>query len=234
LSIYRAAVATLQSINAALLPQDCLLCGARAGAALLCRGCADSLPRLPSAVCPVCAMPSPVGATCGSCLARAPHFDATVAGFRYGFPLDRLVQALKYQHRLALAPWFARALLAGSRPTGELMLALPLSTRRLGERGFNQALEIAKPLARALGLPLPIGDCVRVKDTAPQASLPWQARQKNVRGSFECRQDLAGRSVLVIDDVMTSGATLNEFARVLKQRGAGRVSNWVVARTLAP
>lgn len=217
-----------------LLPQDCLLCGAKADVALLCRGCADSLPRLPPALCPVCALPSTDGATCGGCLAQAPHFDATVASFRYGFPLDRLVQVLKYQQRLALAPWFARELLAGSRPDGELMLALPLGARRLGERGFNQALEIARPLAHALGLPLSPGACLRIKDTAPQADLPWRARQKNVRGAFSCRLDLTGRSVLVIDDVMTSGATLNEFARVLKQRGARRVSNWVVARTLKP
>ncbi len=221
-------------MGAALLPQDCLLCGAKSGTALLCRDCAAALPRLPHGVCPVCALPSTAGAVCGSCLAQAPHFDATVAGFRYGFPLDRLVQALKYRHRLALAPWFARALLAGARPDGELILALPLGARRLRERGFNQALEIARPLARTLGLPLAIGNCVRIKDTAPQTSLPWRARQNNVRGSFECRQDLTGKSVLVIDDVMTSGATLNEFARILKKCGARRVSNWVVARTLKP
>lgn len=234
MSIYRAAAHAIRSMGAVLLPQDCLLCGASAGPTLLCRGCADALPRLPRAVCPVCALPAAAGTVCGSCLKQPPHFDATVAGFRYGFPLDRLVQALKYQHRLALAPWFARALLAGARPDGELVLALPLGARRLRERGFNQALEIARPLARALGLPLPTGICIRAADTAPQASLPWRARQKNVRGAFECRQNLTGKSVLVIDDVMTSGATLNEFARTLKRHGAHRVSNWVVARTLSP
>ncbi len=232
LSIFHATALALRRLGAALLPQDCLLCGAGAGTDLLCRACADTLPRLPPALCPVCALPSPPGAGCGACLRQAPHFDATVAGFRYGFPVDHLVQALKYRHRLALAPWFARALLASPPPSGDLMLALPLAARRLSERGFNQALEIARPLARALALPLSTETCVRSQDSAPQASLPWQARQKNVQGVFECTQDLTGKSVIVIDDVMTTGATLNEFARTLKKHGATRVSNWVVARTL--
>ncbi len=234
LSILHAAAPVLRAIGATLLPQDCLLCGAAAGAEILCPDCAGTLPLLPAALCPVCALPSPAGETCGRCLAYAPHFDATLAGFRYGIPVDRLIQALKYQHRLALAPWFARALLAAPRPSGDLMLALPLAGRRLGERGFNQALEIARPLARALGLGLPLGDCLRAHDTAPQASLPWQERHRNVRGVFECRRDLTGRSVIVVDDVMTTGATLNEFARTLKKHGATRVTNWVVARTLMP
>lgn len=234
LSILHAAALVLRGTGAALLAQDCLLCGAAAGAEILCPACAETLPRLPGGLCPVCALPSPAGETCGSCLGDEPHFDATLAGFRYGFPVDRLVQALKYQHRLALAPWFARALLAAAPPRGDLMLALPLAERRLGERGFNQALEIARPLARALSLALPIDACLRAHDTAPQASLPWQERHKNVRGVFECRRDLTGLSVIVVDDVMTTGATLNEFARTLKKHGASRVTNWVVARTLTP
>ena len=114
------------------------------------------------------------------------------------------------------------------------MLALPLAERRLGDRGFNQAMEIARPLAHALSLALPIDACLRAQDTAPQASLPWQERHKNVSGVFECRRDLTGKSVIVVDDVMTTGATLNEFARTLKKHGASRVTNWVVARTLMP
>ena len=232
LSIFHATTLALRRIGAALLPQDCLLCGAAAGAEILCQACVDNLPRLPGNLCPVCALPSPAEASCGKCLGETPHFDATLAGFRYGFPVDRLIQALKYQHRLALAPWFARALLASPPPEGDLMLALPLAERRLGERGFNQALEIARPLAQALSLALPLETCVRAHDGAPQASLPWKERQKNVRGVFECRKDLTGKSVIVVDDVMTTGATLNEFARTLKKHGAARVTNWVVARTL--
>jgi predicted amidophosphoribosyltransferase len=106
LSIRHITAEAAKRLTAALLPQDCLLCGAPAGARLLCGACEDALPRLPHALCPVCALPSPAGEPCGACLTQAPHYDATLAGFRYDFPVDRLVQALKYDHRLAVAPWF--------------------------------------------------------------------------------------------------------------------------------
>jgi len=112
------------------------------------------------------------------------------------------------------------------------MIPLPLSAQRMKERGFNQAQEIARPLARQYGVPLLAESCVRVRDSAPQASLPWKERQANIRHAFECRIDLTGKRVAVIDDVMTTGATLNEFARVLKLHGAVWVENWVAARTL--
>ena len=221
-------------LGAAVLPQDCLLCGAPAAESLLCHACTTTLPRLPDALCPVCALPTPGAGICGACQTRKPYFDATTAAFRYAFPVDRLVQSLKYQHRLALAPWFAAAMLARSLPPGrhDLLLALPLAPRRMAERGFNQALEIARPLARALGLTLELDLCVRRIEAVPQASLPWRARQRNVRGIFEVQREVAGKSVLVVDDVMTTGASLNELARTLKKHGAARVDNWVVARTV--
>jgi len=224
-----------RQFGAAVLPQDCFLCGAASGDALLCGACGSDLPRLPAVRCPVCALPTPQGETCGACLKSPPHFDATLACFSYAFPVDRLIQALKYQHRLAVSGYLANAMLAAS-PTppaaADLFLALPLSAQRLRQRGFNQALEIARPLARHFGLPLPIDDYRRVVDTAPQTSLPWKERHKNMQGAFEFDLDFSGKAVVVIDDVMTTGATLNEFARTLKKHGAARVSNWVVARAL--
>ena len=180
--------------------------------------------------CPVCAEASPGGNLCGTCLKDMPHFDATFAPFAYAFPLDKLVQALKYQHRLAVAAFLADAMLAGARPDGDLIVPLPLSAGRLRERGFNQAVEIARPLARALGLPLQLDGFTRRLDAAPQATLPWKERRRNVRHAFECALDLTGQSIIVVDDVMTTGATLDEFARTLKDHGALRVTNWVVAR----
>lgn len=223
---------TLYRILGALLPQDCLLCGGVAGEALLCAACAAELPTLPGERCPVCADAAPGGATCGACLAEPRHFDATIAALRYHFPVDRLIQSLKYSRRIATADFLAQAMLAGPRPVGDVIIPLPLHPLRLRERGFNQSVEIARPLAKALRLPLELDGCRRSRDTAPQASLPWKARRGNIRHAFECRIDLTGKSVIVVDDVMTTGATLDEFARVLKAHGALRVANWVASRAL--
>jgi ComF family protein len=220
------------SISSALMPQECLLCGGMGGARPLCAACTEALPSLPAPRCPVCASPSPDGSACGACLKSPPAFDATFALWRYAFPLDKLVQALKYRHYLALSGFCAAEMLAAPCPSGDVVMPLPLSRERLRERGFNQAVEIARPLARALRLPLSLDDAVRRADTAPQASLPWKERRANVKDAFECRSDLGGKAVIVVDDVMTSGATLDEFARTLKRHGATRVTNWVVARAL--
>jgi ComF family protein len=210
--------------------EDCLLCGADTGPELLCPACAAELPALPEH-CPRCALPSPGGAICGRCLNHPPHFDATLALWRYEFPCDRLVQALKYRARLALAGFFARALASRPLPAIDLVVPMPLHPKRLAKRGFNQALEIARGVARHLGRPIEPRGVLRVKDTLPQTKLPYEDRAKNVRRAFLCKLDLSGARVAVVDDVMTTGATLNELARVLKRSGATRVENLVIART---
>ncbi|MBI5862818.1 MAG: ComF family protein [Rhodocyclales bacterium] len=218
---------------AATLPQDCLLCGAASGQAALCRGCAASLPQLNTPRCPLCALPTPVAGACGACLAHPPHFDATTALWRYAFPLDQLIQSLKYAHRLANADFLGKALAAlplAIRP--DIVLPVPLAATRLRERGFNQSVELARPLARRLGMPLELERIRRCRDTPPQAGLPWKERAKNIHHTFECRVDLTGKNILIIDDVMTTGATLNELARTLKAHGAVRVENRVLARAV--
>lgn len=222
----------LQRALTILLAQDCLLCGDVSGGDLLCPACRSDLPGLPAEACPVCADASPDGVTCGSCLSAPPRFDATVAALRYSFPADHLIKSLKYGRRTATADFFARAMLDGPRPAGDVIVPLPLHPQRLAERGFNQAAEIARPLARALQLPLELDGCIRSRNTTPQAALPWKERRRNIRHAFECRIDLSGKSVIVVDDVMTTGATLDEFARTLKAHGAGRVTNWVAVRTI--
>ena len=218
------------TILSALLPQDCLLCGEACGD-LLCPACRQELPVAEGQTCPVCAEHSPADGPCGSCLKAPPHFDATFAASLYAFPVDKLVQALKYSHRLPVAELLARLMLACPRPTGDVIVPVPLSLPRLRQRGFNQAVEIARPLARELGLPLVTNRCLR-RDTVAQATLAWHVRRKNVRHVFECTLDLTGRSVIVVDDVMTTGATLDEFAKILKARGSLRVTNWIAARTM--
>ena len=229
MSIYRTTIRALAN----LLPQDCAVCGQASGDRLVCAACEADLPRLAGPLCPVCALPAANGTVCGACQGKPPHYDATLAVFRYAFPVEHVVQELKYRHRLPLAGWLAGELAAAvGKAAVDCILPLPLSAKRMCERGFNQAQEIARPLARTFGLPLLPNACLRVRDSAPQANLPWKERQANIRHAFECRADFSGRQVAVVDDVMTTGATLNEFARVLKLHGAARVENWVAARTL--
>lgn len=225
---------SVDRLLAGLLPQSCFLCGEGSGAALLCAACAKELPALSLGACPVCALPMGEDRVCGPCQRRQPAFDRTVAGFVYGFPVGELVQALKYGHRLQVAGFFAGMLaerLTEGGPLPDLVLPMPLHPSRLAQRGFNQAVEIARPLTRRLGCRLALTTLVRDIDTPPQVGLPWKARAANVRGAFRCVTSLQGLRVAVVDDVLTTGATLHEVARCLKGRGAAWVENWVVART---
>lgn len=214
---------------------SCYLCRGAAEAAL-CRDCDADLPRLPALLCPRCALDSSAGEACGRCLARPPAFDATVAALAYEFPADVLVQALKFRGELALAPLLA-ALLTARLPRGvrvDFLLPVPLSAARLRARGFNQALEIARHVAAAAGCTLAPQLAERGRDTPPQAELALDERARNVRDAFRCPQALEGAAVAVLDDVMTTGATLEELAATLKRAGASYVVNWVVARTAPP
>jgi predicted amidophosphoribosyltransferase len=194
----------------------------------------DSLPRLTTDCCPVCALPTPAAMVCGACLKKPPQFDATRAVFRYEFPLDRLVQSLKYAHRIASADFLGRILapcrLATSARPDPAGSAGTAAARRAGfQPGPGNRAAACPPSWR---LPLETRHVRRHIDTTPQAGLPWKERAKNIRHAFECDIDLSGKAVLVIDDVMTTGATLNELAGTLKACGAARIENLVVARTL--
>lgn len=217
-----------------LLPQECLLCAGPAGASALCSACHADLPLLAGLRCPQCATPTPQGEHCGHCLKQPPAFAASYAAWRYAFPADRLIQGLKYNGRLALASVFAEALDA-ALPTdfsADLLLPVPLHPDKLAERGFNQALEIARVLATRRALPVDFSLVQRQRATLSQTTLPWAKRAANIRNAFLCRGDLHGRRVAIIDDVLTSGATANELARTLKLHGAAHVSVLAVARAI--
>jgi len=156
-----------------------------------------------------------------------------VAALAYAFPADALVRALKYRGALACARPLAGALADAldSEPYPDLVMPMPLAPRRLRERGFNQAMEIARLVGAEFGLAITANGCRRSRESAPQASLPWKERAANVRNAFACELDLEGKTVAVVDDVLTTGATLNELALTLKRRGAREVWGWVVART---
>lgn len=237
-----------------LLPSSCALCGASDRQALCagchahyfsqaparCRQCAAALPNTPD-VLAASGAEADTG-RCGDCLAQPPAFDTTVTASDYLPPVDQLVLALKFGGRLALAPLFAQlqrdALLrshAVTTPLPDWLTAVPLGPRRLRERGFNQALEVARPLAHHLGLPLYPQLLQRLRDTRAQSLLHQDERHGNLREAFTVSQEfidtVRGRHVGVVDDVLTTGATLNEVAATLKRFGAARVTNLVFART---
>ena len=192
------------------LPQACMLCATPSGNALLCAACLADMPRMELA-CPRCALPSATGGTCGACLARPPPFAQTLAAWRYGFPADRLLQAFKYGAALALADVFARAIIdavvAQQAPRPDRIAAVPLAPARQRNRGFNQAQEIATGVSSLTGVPLLRG-LRRSRDSPPQAGLARAARAANVRHAFVCEASLDGATIAVIDDVMTTGATV--------------------------
>jgi ComF family protein len=193
--------------------------------------CDADLPRLGPAQCPRCALDSPGGAVCGRCLAQPPAYDATHAALAYAFPADVLVQALKFRGELALAPVLGELLARCTSETADCIVPVPLSAERLRSRGYNQSLEIARRVAALTGARLAPELCERRRDTATQMDLPLEERARNVRGAFHCPGVVGSATVAVLDDVMTTGATLNEIAATLKRAGAARVLNWVVART---
>lgn len=188
--------------------------------------------------CPRCALPSPDRTLCGRCIGETPAFDASVAVFAYAFPADVLVQGLKFRGELALAPLLANELHAeietseGASRGVDFIVPVPLHGVRLQERGYNQSMEIARRIGVLLDIPVAADVCERVRDTPAQIGLPWKVRRENVRGAFSCRRALDGKRVAVVDDVMTTGATLGELASTLKKFGAARVVNWVIARAL--
>src|SRR5439155_3042773 len=230
------------------VPSSCALC---AGAASdgMCGGCQQQFFGKRQVRCRQCAVAlsapdavATVAPVCGDCLQQPPAFDATIVAADYAAPVDQLVLALKFGNQLPLAPLFGRmlrdALLltrADSIALPDLLTAVPLGPQRLAQRGFNQALEIARPLSRSLGIALAPALVLRARDTSAQALLHPDERHKNIRNAFVVAGDaidaVRGRHIGVVDDVLTTGETLNELAATLKRFGAARVTNFVFART---
>lgn len=231
---------------AVAMPSQCALCHAWQRGSAWCGAC-DARFAAPRPRCRRCALPLGVAADrCGACLAEPPVFDAAVAVVDYGFPWDGLLGEFKFRGRAELGPALARrlALAVRATPTGpiggapEVVLPVPCSRARLAERGFNQAWELARPLAAALGLPADAGLLLRLADTPHQTALGRSARRANLARAFMVeparRSELAGRHVALVDDVLTTGATLDAAAAELRRAGAGAVTAWVFARTPSP
>jgi ComF family protein len=223
-----------------LLPQPCLGCGLP-GEAGLCRGCAAELPWNHHA-CARCALPLPAadrGRLCGHCLRRAPPAASCCALLRYADPIDRWIGALKFDRRLAAGSLLSRLLyerLHAQLPAAavDAVLVMPLHPLRLRQRGFNQVLELLRPLRRQLPAPLNTSWLQRQRATAPQSGLDAAHRRRNLRGAFRAAPDVRGQHLLLVDDVITTGSTVNEAARCLLAAGAAQVHVLGWARVAAP
>jgi ComF family protein len=227
-------------------PTQCELCRQWTSGDALCGDC-DARFAAPRSRCARCALPTGTAIErCGGCLgANVPPFDAAVAAVDYGFPWDGLVQAFKFNGRVeladALATRLADAVAAACRaglPAPELVLPVPLAPARLAERGYNQAWELARRVARQRGLPADDTLLLRPLETPRQTGQARAGREANLAQAFMAepgrRAALAGRRVALVDDVMTTGATVAAATRELQRAGAASVQVWVFARTPAP
>lgn len=222
-----------------LWPAQCVLCGQvdAAGQRDLCTDCVKDLPSNETA-CVVCAEPLETamqGLTCGACLQRRPRFDVCIAPYVYAYPLDHMVRNLKYAgavtHGRVLGELLATYVSAkGADEWPQALMPVPLAARRYRARGYNQAIVLAEFLHRRLSIPLHTDVLVRTRETLEQAGLDQRARRRNIRGAFSIVRAIPANHVAIIDDVVTTGSTANEVARVLKRAGVKRVDVWAVAR----
>lgn len=231
----------LKVIRTRLFHHTCVLCqGPGIDGRDLCGGCLGDLP-VNDRPCRRCAIPLPPGADhdalCGRCQRTPPAYHAAFAPFQYGPPLDHLLQELKFHGKLQFARLLGE-LMAEHRlaqradPLPELLIPVPLHPARLRERGFNQALELARCAARRLGVPVDYRSSERIRATAAQSSLRRKERRANVKGAFRVSAPIAARHVAVVDDVITTGHTVDEMARVLVKAGVERVEVWACARAV--
>jgi ComF family protein len=233
----------LKQFVAWALPHVCIFCKTISDRKQdLCQACLRELPIL-SAGCIRCAIPLSAAEhalQCGQCLQHTPPFDRTHALFLYQPPITKLILDLKFQqaliHARLLGELLAEKILHDWYQTKSLpsaIIPVPLHRERLKERGFNQALEIARPIAKALHLPMLVHGFIRKKHTIAQAKLPANQRRQNIRGAFVIEHDLKDQHVAVLDDVITTGNTIHEFCQMLKKQGARKIDVWCCARPIS-
>jgi ComF family protein len=219
-----------------LLPRHCVLCGLFSGTENICPPCSGELPHNQPA-CNLCGLPLPgqAGKVCGACLKKPPPWDEAIAGLKYEFPVNQLVVRFKYKHNLACGQAIGSVLLEAIRnssgPLPQAIVPVPLHRSRLFARSFNQAYVLAHQLSKLLELPVLHTMLKRTRRTQAQSGLDSSQRRKNVRGAFSCKQHGLSH-VAVVDDVMTTGRTLEECTRSLKRAGTESVTVWVAARAL--
>lgn len=225
------------SINRLLSPV-CVLCGLPSGSICICAACQNDLPWA-APQCYQCGLPLPAGhgQTCGQCIQDPPAYHHTVSPLQYDFPADQLVRALKFHRQLAegrvLSHLLCASVIAEDAALPDVLIPVPLHHLRLIKRGFNQAFELASYAGRTLEIPVLSSGLRRKRHTRAQSGLSRKQRRRNVQGAFYWHGgEVSGRHVALIDDVMTTGTTVSECARVLKRAGARRVDVWVPTRAV--
>jgi ComF family protein len=203
---------------------------------MLCSGCRDDLPWMENGSCKQCALPLTSGQLCGQCLQTSPDFDLTLAIFNYDDPVAWMIKRLKFHGDLIYGRLLGN-LMADVLPRKEnfcrpdVVIPVPLHKKRLKDRGYNQSFELAKVIGERLEIPLNTKGSVRRVATVEQSGLTSKQRRKNVVNAFEIKEDFSGQHVVLLDDVMTTGTTVNELAKQLKRAGAAGVNVWVCARS---
>lgn len=225
-------------VRAALWRTTCVLCKAAGQPQRdLCFACQQDLIANRCA-CAICAQPltaASASAVCGTCLQSRPKFDASFIPYRYAYPLDRLIQRLKYHGDLSvgrvMGELFVEQLRTARRQTlPQLILPVPLGPKRYRERGFNQAIELARTISALTALAVRTDVLERARETQEQARLARKERRRNVRGAFRVLRPPECRHVALLDDVVTTGSTVNEIAKLLRRAGVQRIEVWAVAR----
>jgi len=229
----------LNNLQSVLFPPVCLLCGLRShGQLCLCQGCQDELPWLDEA-CNYCATPLPVAGICGRCLQSPPAFDRSRVAFQYATPVDFLLRRLKFDGKLMyarlLGQIMAQLILKDQQQSSafilpDVIVPVPLHPRRLRERGFNQSLEIARWISRAVHVPIDFSSCQRVRETKTQSLLPLKQRRLNIRQAFTVDKKFQARRVAIVDDVMTTAFTVQELANAMRHSGVEEIEVWCCAR----
>ena len=200
----------------------------------MCQDCYADLPTRPAGACLCCGVPEPDSGACVRCFPRPPAFDSCIAGKIYRYPVDLMIKRLKYQARLDTVRSLSRCLIERIRldcsEPPECLVPTPLHSSRQRSRGFNQAREIARTLAHHLSLPVDDHLVRRHKATAQQYDLRPEQRIKNVNNSFSLTKTNSYNKIAIVDDVLTTGATANELALLLKRHGSEQVQVWCLAR----
>ena len=227
--LYAKVLPSLRLMRGRALPQICFFCG-DSNDETVCAPCAENLPRLALQVCPRCQHPAANAEVCGRCLKKPPQWQHVRALWHYKFPLSAAILATKYQHNFALIRWSSTQLCEWPFSAAATLIPVPLAELRLQQRGYNQAQLIAGEFGRRFALRMDTDAVIRTRETEVQQQLGWIERRRNVRGAFAATRSFAGESVVLVDDVLTTGATLNELARAVLDAGAARVDAFVLAR----